>query len=169
MNAPSQLPYNASEGNDTMMGQDVLRRATIEDIPALCEARKKQLVDEGMRSDTPIDDELRSYFEASLANDTLVEWVLEEEGEVVATAAIAFMPFPPAFNNPAGTRGYITNMYTSPSHRGKGIASSMLLLLMNEARQRGIRKVLLHASQMGRPVYERQGFKANDSWMELNL
>lgn len=47
--------------------------------------------------------------------------------------------------------------------------ANMIPLLLNEARRRGIRKVLLHASQMGRPVYERQGFKANDSWMELSL
>lgn len=147
----------------------MLRRATVEDIPALCEARKRQLVDEGMRPDAPIDDELRCYFEASLADGTLAEWVFEDEGEVVATAAIAFMPFPPAFNNPAGTRGYVTNMYTAPSHRGRGIASRMLPLLMDEARRRGVRKVLLHASAMGKPVYERQGFRVNDSWMELDL
>ena len=147
----------------------MLRRATTADIPALCDARRRQLVDEGMPPDTSIDDELRLYFETSLADGTLVEWVCEEDGEIVATAAIAFMPFPPAFNNPAGTRGYVTNMYTAPSHRGRGIATSMLPLLIDEARRRGVRKVLLHASLMGRPVYERQGFRANDSWMELDL
>ena len=147
----------------------MLRRATVEDIADLCEARKRQLVDEGMRPDAAIDDELRSYFEASLAGDTLAQWVFEDVGRVVATAAIAFMPFPPTFNNPAGTRGYVTNMYTSPSHRGRGIASRMLPLLMDEARRRGVRKVLLHASRMGRLVYERQGFQASDGWMELDL
>lgn len=147
----------------------MLRRATAKDIPALCEMRKRQLVDEGLRPDTHIDDELRAYFETSLANDTLAEWVYEDEGVIVATAAMAFMPFPPTFSNPIGTRAYVTNMYTAPSHRGMGIATRMLPLLIDEAKQRGIRKVLLHASQMGRPLYERQGFKPNDSWMELDL
>jgi len=145
------------------------RRATIEDIPALCEARVKQLVDEGLQPDEPIQDDLRVYFEKTLSDETLVEWVLEDEGKIVATAGIAFMPFPPTFSNPIGTRGYVTNMYTAPSHRGRGIATHLLALLMDEARQRGVHKIVLHASKMGRSVYKRQGFHPANGWMELDL
>lgn len=147
----------------------VLRRATVDDIPSLCEARKKQLADEGLAQDVRIDDELTAYFEGSLVDGILVEWVAEDDGDIVATAAIAFMPFPPTYANPIGTRGYITNMYTVPSHRGRGIASQLLRGLLDEARRKGVRKLFLCASEMGKPVYQRQGFCENDGWMELDL
>lgn len=147
----------------------MLRRATEADVPALCEARKRQLVDEGLTKVANIDTELVSYFEKTLADGTLVEWVAEEDGHIVATAALAFMPFPPTFENPQGTRGYVTNMYTAPSHRGKGLASSLMGKLLDEARGRGIRKLVLCASEMGKPVYRRCGFCEKDGWMELNL
>lgn len=146
-----------------------LRKATAHDIPALCVARKRQLADEGLVADAPIDEELSAYFERTMADGSLVEWVAEDNGEVVATAGIVFMPFPPTFANPAGTRGYVTNMYTVPSHRGQGLASKLLRKLLEEARERGVRKLLLCASQMGRPVYRRLGFAERGGWMELEL
>lgn len=147
----------------------MLRKATVEDVPMLCEARRRQLVDEGLDPVIDIDEELRRYFEGALADGTIVEWVLEEEGELVATAALCLMPFLPSYNNPVGTRGYVTNMYTVPSHRGRGIATRMLAVLMDEARGLGLHKVVLQASEMGGPVYERYGFRPSGGWMELDL
>ena len=147
----------------------MLRKATVADIPALCEARKKQLIDEGLAPVASIDEELADYFATTLANDSLVEWVLDQDGEIVATAGLALMPFPPTYTNPAGTRGYITNMYTAPSHRGQGVATRLMAKLLDEAKERGIKKLLLSASEMGKPVYRKHGFRENDGWMELDL
>lgn len=147
----------------------MLRRATTADIPALCEARKRQLADEGLAADVCIDSELAAYFERTIADDSLVELVVDEAGEIVATAAVAFMPFPPTYTNPVGTRGYITNMYTAPSHRGRGLATRLLRGLLEEAKGRGVRKLLLCASEMGRPVYQRLGFQDKEGWMEIDL
>lgn len=147
----------------------VPRRATVADIPALREARKLQLIDEGMAPDADIDGELDAYLAEGLSDGTLLEWVIEEDGEIVATAALALMPFPPTFTNPQGTRGYITNMYTVPSHRGRCIATRMLSLIIDEARRRGLRKLILHASVMGRPIYQRIGFIDGIDWMAMNL
>ena len=45
----------------------------------------------------------------------------------------------------------------------------MLAVLMDEARGLGLRKVVLQASEMGGPVYERYGFRPSGGWMELDL
>lgn len=147
----------------------MFRRATTADVSTLCELRKLQLLDEGLAPIASIDEDLAAYFEHTLANNTLIGWVAEEEGEIVATAALVLMPFPPTYANPVGTRGYVTNMYTAPDFRGRGIATRLLGKLLDEAAERGVHKLLLSASEMGKPVYHRCGFRENGCWMELDV
>jgi GNAT superfamily N-acetyltransferase len=100
----------------------------------------------------------------------LVEWVaVDTEGKIIATAAILFMDFPPAFDNPAGIRGYITNMYTDDRFRGQGIAGVLLKKLEQEAEDRGVRKLTLHASALGRKAYIKSGYCETDVLMEKVL
>ena len=145
------------------------RIGTAQDIPVMCRIRKQQLIDEGIQPEINIDKELQRFFEKKTADGSLVEWLLEDNGKIVATAAILFIEFPPTYTNQAGVKGYITNMYTDPDYRGKGIASAMLDKLSDEAKKRGVTRLWLHASRLGKPVYRRFGFAETDTFMELNL
>ena len=58
-----------------------------------------------------------------------------------------------------GKEAYIMNMYTKPKWRKKGIGSAILEKLIDEARNRGIEAIKLHATPKGRPLYEKFGFK----------
>lgn len=60
-------------------------------------------------------------------------------------------------------------MYTKNAYRGKGIATTLLTKLVEEAKSLGIKKIWLGASKLGRPVYKKFGFKETDEWMELEL
>ena len=147
----------------------IYRKAVRSDIPELAEIRKKQLIDEGMNPDREIRQELQAFFQKHFEDDTLVEFLALENDETAATAAILFMEYPPTFANPSGIRGYVTNMYTAPAYRGRGLASGMLERLMKEAEERGVTEILLHASGMGRSVYERFGFTGRKDWMGIRL
>ena len=133
------------------------------------EILKRQLIDEGQSANIEIDDEIKEYFEMHFSDNSLVEWLAEEGDSIVATGAIVFIDFPPAFTNRRGVKGYITNMYTAPSHRGKGLAAVLLNKLVDEAKSRSVNIILLAASKMGKPVYKRFGFTEADEWMELIL
>ena len=152
-----------------------LRKAGLQDVEALMALRKEQLRDEDRQEgntffqEPDIDEALRAYFSSSLAEGSMVEWVAEEEGRIVATSSIIFQAFPPSFTNPTGARGYVSNMYTVPSHRGQGIASSLLGKLREEAASRGVKLLWLGASPMGRPVYARFGFRDADTLMQMEL
>jgi GNAT superfamily N-acetyltransferase len=63
---------------------------------------------------------------------------------------------------------YIMSMYTEPRFRGRGIASMLVRTMVDWASARGYRRVFLHASRKGRPVYERLGFEAGNE-MRLEL
>lgn len=145
------------------------RKANIKDIPVLIDVRKKQLIDEGIEPNIDIDEELTKYFNEKLADNSLVELLMEENEQIIATAAIAFIDFPPTYTNKTGRKGYINNMYTDPNYRGKGIATRMLDRLVNEAKERNVNKICLIASKLGKPVYKKYGFQDSNECLELNL
>ncbi|MCM3363252.1 MULTISPECIES: GNAT family N-acetyltransferase [Bacillaceae] len=147
------------------------RKATVDDINLLVEMRKIQLVDEGIKADKDIDNELKTFFQKKLAEGTLIQWVVEveEQNEIIATGAIVIYDFPPSYTNKSGKKAYVTNMYTKNDYRGKGIATSLLTKLVDEAKNLNITKMWLGASKLGRPVYKKFGFKETDEWMELEL
>jgi predicted acetyltransferase len=52
-----------------------------------------------------------------------------------------------------------------PEYRGRGIAKSLTVECMAEAKRRGIGVVALHASKKGQPVYEKLGFKTSNEML----
>jgi GNAT superfamily N-acetyltransferase len=147
----------------------LFRRAELSDIKEISEIRKKQIQDEGQTPDIDIDEDLYKYFEKYMGSGELIEWVAEDEGKIIATAAIVFMDFPPSFNNKTGRTGYVGNVYTADEYRGKGIAGQLLEKLEEEAKQRGITRLLLHASEAGRKAYLKSGYYDVDYEMEKDI
>lgn len=145
------------------------RKAAAADIPVLIQLRKKQLVDESQTPDRDIDGALRRFFEDGLATGDLVQWVAEEDGAVVATGGVLFLLFPPSFKFVDGRRGYVTNMYTDPAFRGRGIAAEILRRLAEEARAAGVCRLLLSSSDLGLSVYQKAGFVPKTRWMGMDL
>ena len=60
---------------------------------------------------------------------------------------------------------YIGWMATLPKHRGRGYAEALLRHMDAFMRLRyGVSETVLHATEMGRPVYQRMGFRAVDEF-----
>jgi ribosomal protein S18 acetylase RimI-like enzyme len=55
-------------------------------------------------------------------------------------------------------RGYILNVYVEPSFRRRGHARRLMQQACEEGQRRGINYVILHATDQGRPLYERLGW-----------
>lgn len=144
------------------------RIATTDDIEVLVELRKQLVADCGVPV-REVDDELRAYFQRQLTGNSFVEWLGFENGQAVASATIVFYEFVPSDANKSGVRGYITNMYTTPEYRRQGIATTLLGRLAEEARVRGVKRLWLHAAEMGRPVYLKFGFREAGGFLELNI
>ena len=145
-----------------------IRKAVLEDIPTLAQLRKLQLIDEGHSPVNDMDGELSAFFHRHMADGSMVEWVAEEDGEIVATGAVVFYDFPPTFEDPQSWRAYVTNMYTAPAYRRRGIATQMLHLVIDEARRRRTEFLWLGASAMGKPVYESVGFHEDSMWLVMH-
>jgi GNAT superfamily N-acetyltransferase len=59
-----------------------------------------------------------------------------------------------------GTTGWIGALGVAPRSRSKGVGSALTETAVQWLRERGAQTVLLYATEMGRPVYERVGFAA---------
>ena len=144
----------------------IFRTAELKDIAEISEIRKRQIQDEGQTPDIDIDEDLHRYFEKYMKSGELIEWVAEEDGRIIATAAIVFMDYPPSFRNKTGRTGYVGNVYTADEYRGRGIAGQLLEKVEDEAKKRGVTMLLLHASEAGRKAYLKSGYEDIDYEME---
>jgi GNAT superfamily N-acetyltransferase len=111
----------------------------------------------------------RRYVDAAHGDGSLVSWLAEDGDEVVGIVSMLVGHAPPRASDPTTKQAYVVNMYVEPSHRRRGIAQALLDAMVAEAQARGLRVLHLYATELGRPLYERNGFVVNDAWMELPL
>ncbi|MFB2866460.1 GNAT family N-acetyltransferase [Aeromonas sp. MdU4] len=150
-----------------------IRQATVTDIPALVAMRMTLFCEVGELATPDADHSLllatRDYFTRAHAEGSALSWVAEVDKQLVAVGTLALFARPPYPGNLAGKEAYLLNMYTLPSWRQKGIATALLDTIAAYAESCQLGKVWLHASEAGRPLYERIGFVANPAYMEWLL
>jgi GNAT superfamily N-acetyltransferase len=110
-----------------------------------------------------------AFFLAHSSSSAWSHWLAEAQGQVVAVGSLSFFVRPPYPGNPEGKDAYFLNMYTRPEFRGQRAADRVLKAAIEHAAQRGVCKLILHATEAGRPMYLKAGFKPSASYMELAL
>jgi ribosomal protein S18 acetylase RimI-like enzyme len=145
------------------------RRANVTDLACLEAMRKQQLIDEGLAPTANIDLELQKYFQNGLKDGSFISWLAEDRSTIGATSGLCFYRLPPTYSNPTGHIAYVTNMFTKKDYRKRGIASKLLGLVLDEAKQRQFRVIRLHTSHDGRPMYVKAGFVDSNGYMSLNV
>ena len=97
------------------------------------------------------------YFRRTLGHE-FAAWLAVDEGEIIGTSGVSVYEHPPNQGAPTGKIAYIANMFTLPQHRGRGVATRLFALVVEEAKSRGCEKVMLNATIMGYPIYKKYGF-----------
>jgi GNAT superfamily N-acetyltransferase len=88
-------------------------------------------------------------FRAGLAGATSIRW----HGAYVGGEAVCCVG-----TIEVGDDCCVTGVATPPEHRGRGIASWLMLRALAEARRQGALTASLQATKAGAPIYERLGF-----------
>jgi GNAT superfamily N-acetyltransferase len=146
----------------------VTRRATAADAEAIGEQRMRMFVDDGVALETdmaPMIANFVRWVRAKLEDESYAGWLVEEGGQLIAGAGFWEMEWPPHFLHEEARRAYLLNFYVAPEHRRRGFASELLALAVAQAKSRGIQVVTLHASKLGKLVYEKNGFKPSPEMM----
>jgi GNAT superfamily N-acetyltransferase len=58
--------------------------------------------------------------------------------------------------------GYVWGVYVEPASRGVGVGAALVRACLDHLSARGCGRVLLHAGERSRPLYERLGFAPTD-------
>ena len=136
------------------------RKAGINDVEELTQLRLMFLFEAGGEPDDEYTYAVnKEFFTDGIMSGEFISWIAVDDGRIIATSGISFYKLPPNKFSPTGLRSYISNMYTLPEYRNNGIATKLFALTVDEAKQRGCKSVLLNATDMGRPIYEKYGFK----------
>ena len=143
-----------------------LRDATHADITALVNHRRRMFEDMDARRGRrygaadldAMDAVYAGQLQAQLADGSLRAWVIETSGQIVASGAVLFRQWLPRPNDLTQRLAYLHSVYTVPEHRRRGLARRIVETAIEACRAQGLRRLVLHASEQGQPLYQSLGF-----------
>jgi GNAT superfamily N-acetyltransferase len=141
----------------------------IEKVISLRIAFMREMEPDARELEAVVIDSTRRYVSERLPAGKFLVWFAEEDGQIIGTSGLIFFRRPPTFRCASDLHAYILNMYTQPEWRGKGVATMLLKHIIEYVRTTPTKHISLHASDMGRSVYEKIGFKISSAEMVLTL
>lgn len=150
----------------------MIRKAERKDMSAVIALRMMLIKEANHLEDgeelTELEKNVTCYIKENLGTAFHV-WVIEEDGEIVASSGLNFITKPPTYTNKSGKEAFIMNIYVLPAYRGRGYATALVKTILDFLSATDCQKVSLVATEAGRYVYEKIGFKIKPSVMEYSL
>jgi len=96
-------------------------------------------------------------------------WVVQNGNEIIASGAITIISYIPIPNDPNLDIAYLHSIYTEKEFRNQKYAQSIIDEAVNYCKKLGIKRMILNASDSGKPIYEKYGFVSAPDTMRLFL
>lgn len=159
----------------TGSGEAYLRLATKEDIPSLAAHHRKMFEEIRKKSGTPVNQPVLVALETTYAgkltdefeSGACVAWVMVTGDRIIASGAISIVSYVPVPHDISLRIAFLHSIYTEEECRGHGYAQRITREAAGYCRRNGIRRLYLFASDAGRPVYEKNGFRPVGNLMLL--
>ena len=147
------------------------KKATLADIDELVKTRIIVLRAANKLSDdvdmSEVEQESYCYYKRALESGEHTAYLVYDNGKFIGAGGVSYYQVMPTYRNPSGKKAFVMNMYTDPDYRRQGIGIHTLDLLVKDAREHGIGRIFLEATDAGRPLYEKYGFIGADAEMVL--
>lgn len=141
----------------------MIRLATINDINSLVEFRIKLLSEANINifnyDWNKYSQVLRTFYHNGISSGRVIAYIAEENKNIIATSIMCFYNITPLLYNLDGKMALLSDMYTTPEYRSKGLGTSLLNSIMEHTRKLGYKKIILNATESGRKLYEKYGFR----------
>jgi len=150
----------------------VFRRATPADVPALARLRWAFRAEEGEAAAVSFDAfaaRYAAFVRAGIASGEWAYFVADADGEIVAHMAVRVIRSIPRPSRASDQWGYLTDCYTAPAWRSRGIGARVLARVAAWARARDLELLLVSPSESSRGFYGRAGFAEAREFMTLAL
>jgi len=154
------------------MAEVKIRAADVSDVATLIHHRRMMWWDMGRRDENALrllETAANEYFQAALAEGSYVGFLAESaSGAVIGGGGIVVSAWPGVLGQRQPRRAMILNMYVEREHRRQGVARALMEMMIAWCKENEFASVALHASDQGRALYERLGFKPTTE-MRLEL
>jgi GNAT superfamily N-acetyltransferase len=111
-------------------------------------------------------EECRAFFEEMLHSNRWVAWVADVDGRIVSHIFVQIIDTIPRPGRDKSPYGYVTNVYTIPEYRSKGIGSKIIREVKQWAKSNGLTFLMVWPSEASVEFYERFGFRHAKEVME---
>jgi GNAT superfamily N-acetyltransferase len=153
-----------------------IRLATVADAAVIARHRIAMFRDMGCgglpdeRDAEPLAAASLAYLVEALPSGLYRGWLVERDDAVVGGGGIIVQRGVPRPENLYGDEeAYLLNVYVEPPHRRRGLARLLMDTMLDWCREHRLARVVLHASDDGRTLYESLGFSAATNEMRLTL
>jgi GNAT superfamily N-acetyltransferase len=151
-----------------------IRKATVNDIDLLIKLRLDYIrADSGditASQEEAIRMQLNNYMPKHLAAGDLIAILAEQEGIIASSAFLVIVEKPANLSFITGKTGTLLNVFTYPEYRRRGLASQVVLALIDEAKKSDVLLLELLATNDGKPMYDKLKFKIpSNTYMRLSI
>ena len=149
------------------------RIATQVDVPQLADMRWDFQIEDGAA--LPLPDKaafLRhctAFLQQGFERGDWTYWVADHQGELVAQIFVCTIRPVPRPGRLDDRYGYMTNVYTRPAYRNRGIGTALLRQVTRWAAEHDFAFLIVSPSERSVPFYQRAGFTAETEFLELRL
>lgn len=144
-----------------------VRPATVADIPHLARQRVAMFRDMGSiqpGTEAQLATATADHLHRAIPSGEFLAWVAEDASRaVIGGAGVQLRPLvprprPDGASVEMGPEALVLSVYVEPSWRRQGVAAALMRALLDALAERKVRRIVLHASDDGRRLYERLGF-----------
>ncbi|MDF3831397.1 GNAT family N-acetyltransferase [Cupriavidus basilensis] len=139
------------------------RALGVDDLELVCRHREAMFRESGRSDDVlrTMTAQFRPWLAPRLRDGSYFGFVLMDGGEAVAGIGLMAIDWPPHPSHPTqDKRGYVLNVYVEQAYRKQGLGRRLMQLAEDEFAERKLQFAILHATEMGRPLYVALGWHA---------
>lgn len=110
-----------------------------------------------------------AFFSRGMKNGDLHAcFARDDDGTILGCGASCTLRELPSPDNPTGRVSYLMNIFVVPEGRGRGIGEMIVQWLIDDSCGRGITRIMLESTDMGRDLYVKMGFVDTVGYMILD-
>jgi predicted acetyltransferase len=155
----------------------IILPATPDDISVLVDHHRKMfeevLMSRKVDPKTLNPEKLDKEYVDKLTNELGISchmWVAKKNNrEVVASGGVSIISMVPVPNDYSCKVAYIHSIFTENKFRNNGLAERIMERMLQFCKQQCIKRLILNASDAGRPLYEKIGFEVATNSMRMSM
>ncbi|CAM3726695.1 GNAT family N-acetyltransferase [Mesobacillus thioparans] len=113
--------------------------------------------------------ECQHFLETALENGRWFVWVAEKEGEIISHIYIELIEKVPRPGRITKPFAYMTNVYTVPAYRGKGVGSELLSIVNSWVEENKFEFIIVWPSDKSINFYGKNGYTHCQEPMERHF